>query len=914
MQRCLTLFALMACAHNPQKPAEVQKPKMMEPTKETENPMEDLSEGVLKNGLRWVFAPRPRSGVVAVQAWVGVGSIHEQAGEEGMAHLHEHMLFKRTENLAPGDLDRRVAELGGEVNAWTSYDETVYHLLLPASAYDEGLRLLREMVMNARFNDEDLHAEKEVVVEEIRDSEDDPGQRLSRRLMRQAYGSKHPLAREIAGTVGSVQAMNTQGVERFYRKHYHPEAVVLTVAGDLDQKQFFTGISEQFGAWSAPPRPVPVSLPIRQSGEAISLSVEPVAESLFSAAFPVDSLERRDRVDLYLLALAIGQGDSSRLLRALQYDESLANGLNAYFFDPQGPGLFTVSVATDQARLLEAIQRTLVVLGRLRNRPLSTLELERARRQVLLHWRGDEETAEDHASRLGHFRLHRGHLQAAQEDLEWVQSATPKRLQDLARKLFQPANLVLAATVPRGGTPELAQVHLESAVSGAWLRLDNELQISQKLPAPDAQGRVLLTLPSGVKLALEHRAGSGIFAMHAAWEGGALLEGASHNGLHHLMAASQTEGTESLGELALARRLDDLGASLVAQAGRNSYSLSIEGLTEGFEESLELFLETLKHPRFDDRSVDRERLLALESIRSRDDRPGQRAFHLAAKSLFGAHPYGRPLGGSEETLRHLSAQNIRSFYHEHYGQMPPAIMIAGDFDPSLFVERMQAAFVVRPEIDKVSRPKRPDLVLQTSPEKAIHLPLPREQIHLLRLYPAPAMADDQLPELLLVAELLGGQSGRLFQALREQKGLVYSVSSTPLLGLQAGALSIYCSTAPEQLSEVKAALDHVLHSLQANAPEAEELQRAQQSLVAGYKLRHQASSDRARSGSLDLAYGLGLDWEDRLQQRLLEVQPEQIVTLARRLFANGQGHEVLVGPPLPKTNAETEAVSMALTP
>ena len=166
------------------------------------------------------------------------------------------------------------------------------------------------------FNDEDLHAEKEVVVEEIRDSEDDPRASGFRRLMRQAYGSKHPLAREIAGTVGSVQAMNTQGVERFYRKHYHPEAVVLTVAGDLDQNKL-TGISEQFGAWSAPPRPVPVSLPIRQSGEAISLSVEPVAESLFSAAFPVDSLERRDRVDLYLLALAIGQGDSSRLLRAL---------------------------------------------------------------------------------------------------------------------------------------------------------------------------------------------------------------------------------------------------------------------------------------------------------------------------------------------------------------------------------------------------------------------------------------------------------------------------------------------------------------------------------------------------------------------------------------------------------------------
>ena len=914
MDRRLALLFLIACAHSAEMKPEVKKPEMMEETKETAAPLDARSEGKLENGMRWAFAPRPGSEVVAVQAWVGVGSVHERAGEEGMAHLHEHMLFKRTENLGPGDLDRRVAELGGEVNAWTSYDETVYHLLLPATAFEEGLQLLKEMVVSARFGAEDLQAEKEVVVEEIRDSEDDPRQRLSRRLMIQAYGEDHPLARDIAGTAASVQGMKIPGLESFYRQHYHPEAVVLTVAGDLQQSAMLASLSTHFGSWTGPTRAAATPLPSRQSGPAVSLELEPVAESLFSFAFAVDSLERRDRVDLNLLALALGQGDSSRLLRALQYDDQLANGLSTYLFDPKGPGLFVVSVATDQARLLDALKRTIVVLGRLRNRPLSSQELERARRQVLLQWRAEEETAEDHASRLGHYQLHRGNLSAAETDLEWVRSATPTRLQGLANRLFQSQNMVLAATVPKGGTPELATVHLESAVAGAWLGLENELATSQKMPEPDARGRIRITLPSGIQLALEPRKGSGLFAVQAAWEGGALYETRSLHGLHALMAASQTEGTESLGELALARRLDDLGASLYAQAGRNSYSLMLEGLSEGFDESLELFLETLKNPRFEASSVDRERLLALEAVRSRDDRPGQRAFHLAARSLFGQHPYGRPLGGSEETLRHISAQTIRQFYAQHYAQRPPAMMIVGDFDPGLFVERIQAAFPPGGSLAVAASVARPALALQASPEQPIELPLPREQVHLLRLYPAPSLADKTLPELLLIAELLGGQSGRLFDALRERQGLVYSVSATPFLGLQAGALSVHCSTAPEHVKEVSKALDDVLSQLQSEAPPLAELKRAQQGLVAGYKLRHQANADRARSGSLDMAYGLGLDWEERLQERLLKVEPAQIMSFAQQLFQSGRGHEAQVGPPQPQTTTEAEAVSMALTP
>lgn len=871
------------------------------------------SQGELGNGLRWAFAARPGSEVVAIQGWVAIGSAREAAGEEGLAHLHEHMLFKRTETLAPGDLDRQVAELGGEVNAWTSYDETVYHLLLPANAFEQGLELMGQMLSKARFDEADLDSEKAVVVEEIREAADDPRQMLSRRLFRQAYGAEHPLARDIAGEEKTIAGMDLAGLHRFYRNHYHPESVVVAVAGDLDEASVRTALESRLGNWGTPPRQEPSALPPRQRGEGVSLAIEPVAESFFSIAFPVDSLARRDRMDLDLIALALGQGDSSRLLRSLQYDRQLTNGIGAYLFDPLGPGLFVVSGTTDQARLLEAVKTAIRVVGRLTLRPLSTQELERARRQVLLQWRAEEETAEDQAARLGYYRLHRGDTEAAKQDLDWVRSATTERLHSLAKRIFSEGNQVLAASIPRGGAPEIAQVHLEAAVAGAWAGLTNELAINETLPKPDAQGRIQIRLPSGVELAMEQRKGSGLFALQAAWRGGALLEGQGDHGLHVLMAATQTEGTESLGEMALARRLDDLGASLVAQAGRNSYSLLVEGLTESFEESLELFLEALKRPRFEASSVDRERMIALEAVRSRDDRPAQRAFQLAAASLFGSHPYGRPLGGSEETLRHLSAETIRQSYHQHYGQNPPAIMVVGDFDPELFLERIQANFPA-PQDGEVEAPEPPALELQPPPESPAVLLLPREQVHVVRLYPGPALGNPDVPKLLVLAEILGGQSGRLFDRLREREGLVYSVSATPVLGLQASALSIHFSTSPKRLKSVRSALDAVIRELSTQGPTEAELRRAQRALVAGYRLRHQSSSDRARSGALDLAYGLGLQWERQLQTAIEALPLGDLGPFAAALFGADKAHEAQVGPEPANDAVETPTVSMDLTP
>ena len=188
----------------------------------------------LDNGLRVLSRLRPGAGVVALQAWVHVGSADEIEDHEGMAHVHEHMVFKGTQKFEQGAIDAEVASLGGEINAWTSFDETVYHLVLPNEAAATGMHLLAELLQRPRLDAEDLRSELEVVAEEIRQDQDSPSRKLSQMLFAQAYGAKHPYGRDVAGRLEAVARLDHAKLKDFNKRFYHPERVLLVVDGDVD--------------------------------------------------------------------------------------------------------------------------------------------------------------------------------------------------------------------------------------------------------------------------------------------------------------------------------------------------------------------------------------------------------------------------------------------------------------------------------------------------------------------------------------------------------------------------------------------------------------------------------------------------------------------------------------------------------
>ncbi len=160
----------------------------------------------LDNGLRVVIEENHTSPVVALEAWVDVGSASEPPDLAGIAHVFEHMLFKGTERRAVGEIARDVESVGGDINAWTSFDETVYHLVLPSRHFGEGLDILSDALQNSAFDPAELERELKVVLEELKQGEDSPARVSSQSLFATAY-QRHPYRRPVIGAVRTVRAM-----------------------------------------------------------------------------------------------------------------------------------------------------------------------------------------------------------------------------------------------------------------------------------------------------------------------------------------------------------------------------------------------------------------------------------------------------------------------------------------------------------------------------------------------------------------------------------------------------------------------------------------------------------------------------------------------------------------------------------
>ena len=189
----------------------------------------------LANGLQLLAREAHLAPLVNLQIWAGVGSADEGPEERGLAHFHEHMLFKGTERRGVGEVAGEIEGAGGQINAYTSFDVTVYYATLPSDALDTGLDVLADAALHSIFDPAELKREQEVVLEEIRRSQDSPGHVLGELGFRSAYGV-HPYREPILGTLSSVESFDRERVLRFFRRWYAPDNLNVVAAGDFDAR------------------------------------------------------------------------------------------------------------------------------------------------------------------------------------------------------------------------------------------------------------------------------------------------------------------------------------------------------------------------------------------------------------------------------------------------------------------------------------------------------------------------------------------------------------------------------------------------------------------------------------------------------------------------------------------------------
>jgi zinc protease len=861
----------------------------------------------LDNRLRVVFEEQHAAKVAAFQIWVKAGSADERPDEAGIAHLHEHMLFKGTQRRGPGEIARAIEERGGEINAWTSFDQTVYHLVVASQYAPVGIEVLADAIRNSSFESAELAREIEVVCEEIRRANDLPARRASRDLFATAY-RVHPYRRPVIGSEESVRSFTRERVLDFYRRNYTPKNMVLAAAGDFSETDLRSWAEELLGGdWGGPGpgRSARDAEPPR--AERRILVREDVAKEVhLSLAFGIPSVEHEDAPAIDLLAVLLGQGEASRLVMEVKRRRSLVNDVRAFAYTPRDPGLMVASIAMAPHRIDEAVALTARLVFQLRSNLPSAEELSTAKALMEAEAVYQRETVQGLSRKLGFFEASAGGIEAEAEYYAKLAALTPEQVRATAERYFRGESAVLVALVP-AGTPfdaALANDILDRAATADSMPAA-ERRVPQPPPSPvvvtspiaarrDGSGLIVERLPSGASILIREEAAAPLFAIRASFLGGLRYENSTNNGLTALLARMMTRGTQRHDAEEISHLINNLSGGLSGQAGRNSVSLRGEFLSRHFDRAFVLFADCLLNPAFPDAELERERKLMLQDIATREDSPAGLAHDLFAKTLYHLHPYRMPSFGQAQSVEQLTAETLREYIARYQNPSQMTLCVVGDVKADRVLALAREAFGAK---DKSGAPP-PPIELEPpleGPRSAKHI-LTRAQSHALMGFPGARVNDSWRHELEVLSTVLSGQGGRLFTELRDKRSLAYSVSSFNVEGVDPGYFAVYIATSPQKLDSALAGIREQLARARDEPIAPAELRRAQQHLIGTHEIGLQRNGARAALLALDHCYGLGVENFTAYADRISRVTAEQVQAVARRVIDRDSFALAVVGP------------------
>jgi zinc protease len=367
----------------------------------------------LENGLEIVLLPDPAATSVSYMTWYRVGSRDEDeaAGETGLAHLFEHLMFTQTKDHAVGDFDRAIESVGGSSNAMTYYDFTAYVNDVPPDALEVAARLEADRMINLDLRKRQVDNERDVVIEErLSAVEDSVDGTLDELMYKQAF-RRHPYRWPVIGWMKDIKAVTTEKAVAFYRRFYAPGNAIVVVAGRFDEAAALALVSGAYGNLpAAAPAPRPPIVPERAPAAEVRAFVErPVPSDRVAIGFPAPALADADRAAYELVAELLAGGPSSRLNRDLVIDRALASSVHGDVAPTKDPGLYALWIQTMPGHgAAEAEARVMAAVADLAARAVSPAELAKARARVeTSFWRGLD-SSHGRAERIGEFEIAAG--------------------------------------------------------------------------------------------------------------------------------------------------------------------------------------------------------------------------------------------------------------------------------------------------------------------------------------------------------------------------------------------------------------------------------------------------------------------------------------------------------------------------
>lgn len=834
----------------------------------------DLPERrVFDNGLVLVHREDFSSELLSLQLWVKTGSIHEgRRLGAGLSHYLEHLLFKGTEMFGPGEIAREVQAVGGSVNAYTTFDRTVYYIDLPSESLERGLEILADMAFRAKLETTDIEAEQSVILREIDMGLDDPDRKVAQALFSTAFRC-HPYRHPIIGHRPLFAGVGPDDLRAYYNSRYVPNNMGLMVAGAVETDELLGAVERVFGGQSPqclddvvfaaePPQ-------LSRRHRALRADVHVCRGSL---AYRIPSLTDPDAPALDMLANLLGGGHSARLWKILREERRLVHHIEAAAWNPGTSGLLWVSHVADPGHEDE-IERALVeVIGDIAANGVGERELDKAKANALAGEINARKRVRGQAGRLGTAEIVVGDLNYPNEYFRRLESLTPEAIGKATARYLREDQLTSVVLAPKPAVPETTRP-------------------KPVKPPPARFETTQLSNGARVLFQVDRRLPKVNFRFSAL--GGPVYEEENTLGSTALLATLLTRDTEKRSAANVSDAVESVGGGILEFSGNNSFGFGLEVMRGDEALALDLFEEALLAPAFNETTLERERDAQVSHIHEVEDEIvefGQKALR---RHFFGAHPLAHDPLGRPETVSALRRTEVLAAYR-HLVAGPNAVLaVCGDFDPAHMLPRMEAIAEGIPGWDVARRsPQRPE----SAARELIREVLPREQAVLFLGFPDAGVTSEDFIAGEVLQEILSDMSGQLFLRVREQRGLAYFVGASRIVGVDTGLFFLYGGTHPDTATTLLTELEDEAKRVVDGGLTPAECDRAVRRLKARKRMSLQGIGARAAQASLNALFNLPVnDWLD-YDERVDAVDRERLRDFAARRFRDGGSVRLCVAP------------------
>jgi zinc protease len=815
----------------------------------------------LDNGLTLLFQQDLAHPLVSVQTWVKTGSIHEDRHlGSGLSHFLEHMLFKGTGRRAPGEVASEVQAFGGQINAYTAFDRTVYYIDGPNEALAQSLDILADMTLSASLPKAEVQKEKEVILREIDMTLDDPDRILSRSVFSTAY-REHAFRYPVIGLRPLFEQVTRDVLDEYHRARYRTGNMVLAVAGHVEREELLEQVGATFGA-----APIGIVKPLHIAAEPRQLAVREArlygdyktARGLI--AFKIPSMRHEDAPGLDILGALIGAGQSCRLRQKLREELGLVHAVSASAWNPGNPGLFFIQYQCAPDKAAEAEDRILAECAALAQASFTDEELEKARRFATVSEIQMRQTTSGIASRMGLMGALVGELHYPERYFHKLYNLTPRDLNELAARTFRQDQATIGSLLPDKMRP----------------RKKHGLTAGE---LPPVEGK---TLGNGARLYWQVDKRLPRTWMRFAGLGGPQYESPETRGATSLMATLLTRDTEFQTAAEVAHTLENSGGFIWDASGNNTFSVGLEVMPESVGQGISILHNALLHPAFREETVRRERDAQVAHLHEMEDDITDFGRLALRRHFFGAHPFASHPCGTLASASRLDVACLKDLHHRLLTGSNAVFVITGDFDPDKILPEVEQMLLGIPQGSFT-----PEHVPFTGPSRIGEFAeqLDREQAIVFEAYPDVGIKGETDLVAEVLDEILSDMSGPLYRSVREDQSLAYFVGASRLLGLDFGCFSLYAGTHPDTVQAVFNCFEIEMDRIRKGGVGDDEFKAALTRMRVQNRFSLQGPATRAGRVALNALYGKPImDWLD-FETRLDALTPGQVASFAGTILS-----------------------------